>query len=53
MPENKELVAMLADAVSQEVFVYGGGDYTALLELANQLAQVQRTAQIAAIQTGT
>ncbi|MFV1965010.1 MAG: hypothetical protein ACC628_06275 [Pirellulaceae bacterium] len=52
-PENKELVATLVDAVSHEIFVYGSGDYTALLELANKMGQVQRSAQIAAIGSGS
>jgi hypothetical protein len=50
-PENKELVAMLADAVSHEIFVFGSGDYAALLELANELGRVQRSAQIEAIRS--
>jgi hypothetical protein len=51
-PENKELVAMLSDAVSHEFFVFGSGDYTALLELANKMGRVQRAAQIEAIGSG-
>jgi hypothetical protein len=35
--ENRELVAVLADAVSQEIFCYGGGAWADVTELALQL----------------
>src|SRR5262249_6003494 len=35
--ENRELVAVLADALSHEIFCYGGGDWADVTELALQL----------------
>jgi hypothetical protein len=36
-PENKELVALLADAVSNEIFVYGGESFVGFVNLMTQL----------------
>src|SRR5262245_53235249 len=41
-PENKELVALLADAVSNEIFFYGGESWVGFVNL---LAQVQGSMQ--------
>jgi hypothetical protein len=36
MPENQELLAVLNDAVSQEIFIYGGESWNDFLNLASQ-----------------
>ena len=51
-PENKELVAMLLDAVSHEIFVYGGEGYADVVRLVNDINRAQREAQIQALREG-
>lgn len=48
-PENKQLIAMLLDAISHEVFMYGGDGYGELLDLMNDFNRVNREAQVAAM----
>ena len=40
-PENQQLVAMLGDMVSQEIFFYGGPSWVGFLDLAGQLNAAQ------------
>ena len=51
-PENKELLAMLLDAVSHEIFVYGGEGYADVVRLVNDVNRAQREAQIQALLEG-
>jgi hypothetical protein len=47
--ENKQAVAVILDALSQEFFVFGGEGYGDLIRFANELNAAQREAQIAAL----
>ena len=51
-PENKELLAMLLDAVSHEIFVYGGEGYADVVRLVNDVNRAEREAQIQALREG-
>jgi hypothetical protein len=46
--ENQELIALLLDAVSQEVFFYGGKDWTDFLKLYLEVNQAQTFAPLQA-----
>ena len=48
-PEGKEAVALLKEMFSDEIFMYGGGDVAASLELFMDLNGVRRTAQLEAL----
>jgi hypothetical protein len=50
--ENRELVAVLADAVSHEIFCYGGGDWADFTELAMQITNAVRFGPAQALLTG-
>jgi hypothetical protein len=52
LPENKELLAVLADAASHEIFLYGDSGYAELLDLANQINRINSAAQLEALRTG-
>jgi hypothetical protein len=47
-PENQQLVAMLKDAMSQEIFIYGGADFGDAIGLLNELNVASSTAQLEA-----
>ena len=47
-PENQQLVAMLKDALSQEVFIYGGADFGDAIALLNELNTASSAAQLEA-----
>lgn len=51
-PENRQLVDLLIDGISHEVFVYGDEGYANLLALINDMNRAQRQAQIAALNDG-
>ena len=51
-PENKELLAMLLDAVSHEIFVCGGEGYADVVRLLNDVNRARRKAQIQALREG-
>lgn len=51
-PENQELAAMLLDAVSHEVFAYGGDGYGDAVRLLNDFNRIQREAQLQALGQG-
>ena len=51
-PENQQLLAMLKDAVSQEVFLYGGADFGDALALVNELNAASNAAQLEAMAGG-
>lgn len=44
--ENQELVKVLLDAVSEEIFVYGDSSYIELAKLGQEFQKVMRTAQL-------
>ena len=48
-PENKQLLALLADAASHEIFLYGGSGYADALQLVNDVNQGQRLAMVEAM----
>ncbi len=48
-PQNQQLVAMLKDAVSQEVFIYGGDTFGDLITLINELNAASNAAQLEAL----
>jgi hypothetical protein len=48
-PENQQLVELLKDGLSQEVFIYGNEEWGALFAIANELSRAQREAQVQAI----
>ncbi len=41
-PANKELIALLGDMLSHEVFVYGGGNAVGFIDVANQVVSAMR-----------
>lgn len=51
-PENKQLVELLTDGISREVFVFGDENYAELLALANELNSANRSAQLATLGAG-
>lgn len=46
MPENKQLLALLGEMVSDEVFLYGGDSFTSLLELLAKVNQGNQVGQL-------
>lgn len=51
-PENKQLVEVLKDAVSHEIFIYGDEGCADLLQVVNELNSAQQAAQMAALTGG-
>jgi hypothetical protein len=51
-PDNQQLLALLRDAVSHEVFVYGDSGVGDLLELINELNAASNAAQMEALAAG-
>jgi hypothetical protein len=51
-PENRELVAVLADALAHEIFSYGGGDWGDVTELALRVSNAAQYAPAQAQLTG-
>jgi hypothetical protein len=51
-PENKQLLELLGDAVSHEVFFCGGAGYAELMELLNEFSLAPSTAYIEAAKAG-
>jgi len=51
-PENQQLLAMLKDALSQEVFMYGGADFGDAVALINELNAASNAAQLEALASG-
>src|SRR5205823_1818477 len=51
-PENQQLVALLRDMVSQEIFCYGGESCIGFVELAGQLQNASRFGPLAALPLG-
>lgn len=51
-PENQQLIAMLKDAVSHEVFIYGGTDFGNLFTLINDLYAASNAGTMEAISSG-
>jgi hypothetical protein len=52
MPENQQLLALLAEAVGDEVFLYGDTGFADQLVLFNRLNSASQTAQLEAIAQG-
>jgi len=48
-PENQKLVSLLLDAVSHEVFLYGGEGFGDAMALINEFNQANQSAQLAAL----
>lgn len=44
--ENRDLLALLGDAVSDEIFCYGGGNWVPFVDLYTQLNNAQRFGQV-------
>jgi hypothetical protein len=51
-PENQQLIAMLGDMVSQEVFFYGGPSWVGFIDLAGQLNAAQSYGPLLMLLTG-
>ncbi len=51
-PENQQLIGMLKDAVSTEIFFFGGEDFGNLVMLANELNAASSAAQMEAAASG-
>lgn len=51
-PANQQLLAMLKDAVSQELFVYGGADFGDALALIDEINAASQAAQMEALANG-
>jgi hypothetical protein len=51
-PENQQLVALLQDAISHEVFIYGGPDMGDALVLFNEMNMASNAAQLEAVASG-
>jgi hypothetical protein len=51
-PENRELIELLKDVVSREVFFYGGGNFSGLLDLMQQMNGAQQFASLGALVQG-
>ncbi len=51
-PQNQQLIGMLTDAVSHELFVYGGADFGEAIALINELNMASNAAQIEAAASG-
>jgi hypothetical protein len=51
-PENQQLVAMLTDAVSNEIFWYGQTGFAEMIMLFNEINTAQNMAQLEAMQEG-
>jgi hypothetical protein len=52
-PENKELTELLLDAASHEIFVYGGADFTDMMELFGTFSREMDTLRLEALAAGT
>jgi hypothetical protein len=51
-PENQQLLAMLGDMVSQEIFIYGGPSWVGFMDLAGQLNAAQSYGPLLMLMTG-
>ena len=51
-PDNKQLLEVLVDAISQEIFFYGDAGFADLVSVVTELSGVQRTAGLQALATG-
>lgn len=52
MRENKELIELVKDAVSNEIFFYGDSGYADVIDLVNQLNRIINGAQLEALSSG-
>src|SRR5205823_6253900 len=52
-PENQQLLELLGDMVSEEVFLYGGPSWVGFLDLAGQLNAAQSYGPLLALLSGS